>query len=130
MTHLLGKQTCDCRGKYIYFFGFPLVYYTYENKLTSYRSFPKYHDTRQRFLFVECFFPTLGKELLCLVFFSDTRQKASLLSVFFTLGKYNFKIKFWSSKLIQIKKFSTTQFLTHQDAQIFILAIFHMTKSK
>jgi hypothetical protein len=53
----------------------------------------KKHSTRVSLESVS--FLTLGKELLCRVFYFDTRQR-------------QFKIVFWNSKLIQMKMFSTT----------------------
>ena len=38
--------------------------------------------------------PFTRQRALCRVFFFDTQQRASLLSVFFTLGKENFQITF------------------------------------
>jgi hypothetical protein len=105
-------------------------------------------STIEIWLFVECqiicreFFRTLGKQVLCRVpnkkhsvkkhsakvffaecFIFDTRQKVSLPSVFSTLDKDNLKIVFWSSKLIQMKKFSTTKLYNSSRCTIYILVV-------
>jgi hypothetical protein len=83
------------------------------------------------------FFRALGKETLCRVPFLDTRQRSSSSSAFFrhsakspfaecffrTLGKDNFQIIFWSSKLIQIKIFSTTKLYNLSRCTILVLDI-------
>jgi hypothetical protein len=95
-------------------------------------------------LFASVLFLTLGKEFLCRVSFFDTRQRAfcrvsqiqhstknSLPSVFSpTLGKDNLKITFLSSKLIQMKKFSTTNLYNSSWCTICILNISSYDKIK
>jgi hypothetical protein len=101
-------------------------------------------DTRQRVSLPSVLFLTLGKEFLYRVSFFDTRQRAlrrvsqiqhsaksSLPSVFSpTLGKDNLKITFYSSKLIQMKKFWTINLYNSSWCTIYILNIFSYDKIK
>jgi hypothetical protein len=73
--------------------------------------------TRQKTSFVKCCFFTLGKELLCRVFF-------------LTICKDNLKIVFWSSELIQMKKFSTTNLYNSSRYTDYILVISSYVKIK
>jgi hypothetical protein len=65
----------------------------------------------------------LAKSFFVECFIFDTRQRASLTNVFSTLGKDNLKITFWSSKLIQMKKFSATNLYNSSRWTIYILVI-------
>jgi hypothetical protein len=73
--------------------GLPNVFFWTFGKEASLPSFKKKHcrvfffDTGQIFL-------TLGKEVLCRVLFFYTRQRSSLPSVFFALGKHKFQSTF------------------------------------
>ena len=73
-------------------------------------------NTRQNF-FAECFFLLSAKNLFAECFFP-------------TLGKDNFQIIFWSSKLIQMKKFSTKKLYNSSKYTIFILFISSYDKIK
>ena len=87
---------------------------------------------------------TLVKKTFCRVFyFFDTRQIASLPSVFLTLAKKffwrvfflhyakdNLKTTFWCSKLIQMKSFSITDLYNSSRRTIYILIISSYDKIK
>ena len=68
-------------------------------------------------LFAECFFLTLGKEPLYRVLFFYTRQR-------------KFQSIFWSSKLIQMKKFSTTKLYNSSRCTMFVLVFSSYDKVK
>ena len=92
--------------------------------------------------FAECFF-TLGKEALCRVFFL-TLGKEALWRVFFLHSAKNFFAEcyffdtrqrkfqsiFLSSKLIQIKKFSTTKLYNSSRCTMFVLVFSSYDKVK
>jgi hypothetical protein len=74
--------------------------------------------------FAPYFFRALGKELLCRV--PENRHSAKSFfaeCLFETLGKDNFQIIFLSSKLIQIKIFSTTKLYNSSRCIILVLDI-------
>ena len=102
----------------------------------------RFFDTRQRSSLPSVFF-TLGKELLCRAFFLTLGKEASLPSVFFwhsakkLFAEYffytrqrKFQSTFWSSKLIQMKKFSTTKLYNSSRCTMFVLVFSSYDKVK
>ena len=95
-------------------------------------------------VFAECFFYTRQRASLPSVFF-NTRQRGSLPSVFFwhsaksffaecyfffDTRQKKFQSIFWSSKLIQMKKFSTTKLYNSSRCTIFVLVFSSYDKVK
>ena len=75
-----------------------------------------FSGTRQSGL-CRVFFLTLGKEPLCRMLFFDTQQR-------------KFQSIFWSSKLIQMKKFSTTKLYNSSRCTMFVLVFSSYDKVK
>ena len=93
--------------------------------------------------FAECFFLTLGKEALCRVFFLILGKEALYRVFFLTLGKEllcrvlffytrqrKFQSTFWSSKLIQMKNFSTIKLYNSSRCTMFVLVFSSYDKVK
>ena len=79
-----------------------------------------FFNTRQRGSLPSVFF-TLGKELLCRVFFFTLGKELICRVLFFYTRQRKFQSTFWSSKLIQIKKFSTTKLYNSSRCTMFVL---------
>ena len=80
--------------------------------------------------FAECFFfDTRQSGSLPSVFF-NTRQRGSLPSVFFDTRQRKFQSIFWSSKLIQMKKFLTTKLYNSSRCTMFVLVFSSYDKVK
>ena len=80
--------------------------------------------------FAECSFSGTRQSRLCRVFFFNTRQRGSLPSVFFYTRQRKFQSIFWSSKLIQMKKFSTTKLYNSSRCTMFVLVFSSYDKVK
>ena len=96
--------------------------------------------------FAECFFghssslPSAYQKTLCKkhstkvflaeCFIFEIRQSVFLPSVFFNTRQRQFKLVFWNSKLIHMKKFSTTNLYNSSRCTIYILVISSYDKIK